>query len=144
MALVPYDPFRMMEPYWDEMDRLFRRGGRGKEELSQLLYRVDIEETPTQVIITADIPGIENKEDIHIEIDENLLTIQGEIKRVTSQEERTSHHSERYYGKFNRSFTLPAVVKADGAHASYKNGVLELTFLKDRHPAARTIDIDFH
>ena len=143
MALVPYDPFRMIDSYWDEMDRHFRRG-RGKEDLSQLLYRVDVEETPTQVIVMAEIPGIEKKEDIHIEIDENLLTIHGEIKRVTSNEERSSHLSERYYGKFSRAFTLPTVVKADGAHASYKNGVLELTFLKDRHPAARTIEVDFH
>jgi HSP20 family protein len=144
MGLFPYDPFRIMDQYWDELDRPTRRAGRGREELSQLLYRVDIEETPTQVIVTADIPGIEKKEDIHIEIDENLLTIHGEVKRITQNEERTSHHSERYYGKFSRAFTLPTVVKADGAHASYKNGVLELTFLKDRHPAARTIEVDFH
>jgi HSP20 family protein len=144
MPLMPYDPFRIMDRYWDELDRPFRREGRGREDLSQLLYRVDIEETPTQVIVTAEIPGIEKREDLHIELDENLLTIHGEIKRENVNDERTSHHSERYYGKFSRSFTLPSVVKTDGAHASYKNGVLELSFLKDRHPAARTIEVDFH
>lgn len=143
MTLVPYDPFRMIGSYWDEMDRHFR-GGRGQEDLSQFLYRVDVEETSSQIIVTAEIPGIERKEDLHIEIDENLLTIHGEIKRVNSNEERSSHRSERYYGKFSRAFTLPAVVKADGAHASYKNGVLGLTFLKDRHPAARTVEVNFH
>lgn len=142
MALVPYDPFRM-EPFWDEMDRFFRRG-RGKEELSQFLYRVDVEETADKVFITAEIPGIEKREDLHIEIDENLLTIHGEVKRFTTNEERFAHHSERYYGKFSRVINLPAVVKSDGAHASYKNGILELSFLKDRHPAARTIEVDFH
>lgn len=143
MALIPYDPFRMFNQYWEEMDRNFH-SGRRKEELSQFLYRVDVEETPTQVFVTAEIPGLDKKEDLHIEIDENLLTISGEIKRGTSQVERSSHRAERYYGKFSRSLTLPAVVKADGAHASYKNGVLELSFLKDRHPAARTIEVDFH
>lgn len=143
MALIPYDPFRMFNQYWDEMDRNFPRG-RGKEELSQFLYRVDVEETPTQIFVTAEIPGLGKKEDLHIEIDENRLTISGEIQRAASTEERSSHRTERYYGKFSRSLTLPAVVKADGAHASYRNGVLELSFLKDRHPAARTIEVDFH
>lgn len=142
MTLVPYDSFRF-DPFWEDVDRFFRRG-RGKEDLSQILYRVDVEETEDKVFVTAEIPGIEKKEDLHIEIDENVLTIHGEVKRVTTKEERFTHHSERYYGKFSRTIKLPAVVKADGAHASYKNGVLELTFLKDRHPAARTIEVDFH
>ncbi|AHF07546.1 Hsp20/alpha crystallin family protein [Desulfitobacterium metallireducens] len=143
MALVPYEPFRMFEPIWEEMDRHFHPG-RGEEALSKWLYRVDVEETVENVIVTAEIPGIENKEDLHLEIDENKLTIHGEIKRNTTETERFSHHSERFFGRFNRTITLPAVVKADGAHAAYKNGVLELTLLKDRHPAARSIEVDFH
>ncbi|HVJ50766.1 Hsp20/alpha crystallin family protein [Desulfitobacterium sp.] len=143
MALVPYDPLRMFEPIWDEMDRYFRPG-RGNEDLSKWLYRVDVDETPENVIVTAEIPGIENKEDLHIEVNENMLTIQGETKRSKTETEQFSHHSERYFGRFNRTITLPAVVKADGSHATYKNGVLELTFLKDRHPAARSIEVDFH
>lgn len=143
MTLVPFDPFRRFEPIWDEMDRHFRKG-RGNEDLSEWLYRVDVDETTDKVIVTAEIPGIENKEDLQIEVDEKMLTIQGELKRNVTERERFAHRSERYYGRFSRSITLPAVVKADGAHASYKNGVLELTFLKDRHPAARTIEVDFH
>lgn len=143
MALVPYEPFRLFEPIWEEMDRHFRPE-RGNEELSKWLYRVDVEETSENVIVTAEIPGIENKEDLQIEVNENRLTIHGETKRVKTESERFSHHSERYFGRFNRTITLPAVVKADGSHATYKNGVLELTFLKDRHPAARTIEVDFH
>ena len=142
MALTPYDPFRM-DPLWNELDQIFRRG-RGKEDLSKFLYRVDVEETEDKVYVTAEIPGIEKKEDLHIEIDENVLTIHGEVKRFSASEERFSHHSERYFGKFNRTVNLPAVVKSDGAHAKYKNGILELEFLKDRHPAARTIEVDFH
>lgn len=143
MALIPYDPFRMLNHYWDDMERNLLKG-RGKEDLSQFLYRVDVEETPNQVYVTAEIPGLEKKEDLHIEVDEDHLTISGEIKRNSSTEGRSSHRTERYYGKFSRTLTLPTVVKADGAHASYKNGVLELSFLKDRHPAARTIEVDFH
>lgn len=143
MALIPYEPFRMFEPIWQEMDRQFRPG-RGNEDLSKLLYRVDVDETPQKVIVTAEIPGIENKEDLHIELNENLLMIQGETKRSRTETDQFSHHSERYFGRFSRSVTLPAVVKTDGAHASYRNGILELSFLKDHNPAARTIEVDFH
>lgn len=143
MSMIPYDPMRMLNRYWEEMDRSFLRG-RGQEELAQFLYRIDVEETKDQVIVTAEIPGLEQKEDLHIEVDENILTISGEIKRTSAMEGRSSHRSERYYGRFSRTLTLPAMVKADGAHASYKNGILELSFLKDRRPAARTIEVDFH
>ncbi|MEL1134032.1 Hsp20/alpha crystallin family protein [Desulfitobacterium sp. THU1] len=143
MPLAPYDSFRVLDQYWDDINRNLLRG-RGKEDLAQLLYRVDVEETSSQIYVTAEIPGLEKKEDLHIEIDENQLTISGEIKRANTGEGRSSHRVERYYGRFSRTLTLPAVVKADGAHASYKNGVLELSFLKDSHPAARTIEVDFH
>ena len=143
MALIPYDPWRLFHQYWEDMDGSLLRGRR-REDLAQYLYRVDVEETPTQVFVTAEIPGLEKKEDLHIEIDENLLTISGEIKRSTSTDERSVHRTERYYGKFSRTITLPALVKSEGAHASYKNGVLELSFYKDKRPAARTIEVDFH
>lgn len=141
MALIPYEPFRLFDPLWNDMERYMRRG---KEDVSEWLYRVDVEETPNKVVVTAEIPGIESKDDLNIQVDENILTIHGEVKRVQHNEERTARHSERYFGTFMRKITLPALVKTDGAHASYRNGILELTFLKDQHPAARRIEVDFH
>ncbi|MGI6120244.1 MAG: Hsp20/alpha crystallin family protein [Desulfosporosinus sp.] len=142
MALIPYEPFRLFEPFWNEMDRMFMR--RGKDDVSEWLYRVDVEETPSKVIVTAEIPGIENKNDLNIQVDDNMLTIHGEVKRVQHDEERTSRHSERYYGTFIRKITLPTTVNPEGAHASYRNGVLELTFQKDQHPTGRKIDVEFN
>jgi HSP20 family protein len=142
MPLVPYEPFRLFDPFWSDMDRRFRH--RGKEDVSEWLYRVDVEETRDKVHVTVEIPGIENKDDLNIQLDENVLTIQGEVKRLQHQEERTASYSERYFGSFSRKVMLPAPVKTEGAQATYRNGVLELSFLKDRHPAARTIDIEFH
>lgn len=142
MALIPYEPLRLFDPFWNEMDRMFIR--RGKEDVSEWLYRIDVEETPSSVVVTAEIPGIENKDDLNIQINENVLTIHGEVKRGQHDEERSSRHSERYFGTFTRKITLPSQVKTDGAHASYRNGILELTFLKDQHPYARQIEVDFH
>lgn len=141
MPLIPYEPFRFFEPVWNEVERSMRRG---KEDVSEWLYRVDVEETAGKVIVTAEIPGIENKNDLDIQVNENVLTIRGEVKRLKRDEESTSRYTERYFGTFMRKINLPALVKADGAHATYRNGVLELTFEKDQHPAARRIEVDFH
>ena len=141
MALVPYDPLRMLNPFLNEMDRIFRSG---KEDWSELAYRIDVEETPTEVIVLAEIPGIEQKEDLMIQLNENILTIKGEAKRGFKEEGRITRQTERYYGHFSRTLTLPALVKTDGAKANYHNGILELRFLKDSHPAARTIEVNFH
>jgi HSP20 family protein len=80
MALIRYEPLRLFEPLWNEMDRMFMR--RGKEDVSEWLYRVDVDETPSKVFVTAEIPGIENKEDLNIQVNENILTIHGEVKRI--------------------------------------------------------------
>jgi Molecular chaperone (small heat shock protein) len=131
----------MLDPFWNELERFMRRG---REELTDRSYRVDIEETQSKVLVTAEIPGIEKEEDLKITLDENRLMIQGEVRKIVSDDESVAHHSERYYGKFSRLLTLPAMVKTDGAHASYQNGFLKLSFLKDEHPAARNIQVDFH
>ncbi|MCO1601773.1 Hsp20/alpha crystallin family protein [Desulfosporosinus nitroreducens] len=143
MSLIPNEPYRMLDPFWNEMDRVLRRG---KESFTDGLYRIDVEETQKKVIVTAEIPGIEKPEDLRITLNENQLMIQGEIRKIIHEEddESVSRHSERYFGKFSRVLTLPALVKTDGAHASYRNGLLKLSFLKDAHPAARRIEVDFH
>lgn len=141
MALIPYEPFRALDPLWSEMERFIRRG---KEEWSDWMYRVDVEETQTEVLVTMEIPGIEKKEDVYIQVNDRMLTVHGEIRRAANDEKRVARHTERYYGQFSRSVNLPARVKTEGAHASYRNGVLELQFQKDEHPAARRIEVDFH
>ena len=141
MALVPYDPFRMLSPIINEMDRIFRSGN---EDWSEWNYRIDVEETPTEVIVLAEMPGIDHKEDLTIQLNEKILIIKGEVKRGVQEEGRITRQTERYYGHFSRTITLPALVKTDGAKANYRNGILELHFLKDSHPAARTIEVDFH
>ena len=141
MALGPYEPFRVLSPILHEMDRIFRSG---KEDWSEWNYRIDLEETPTEVIVLAEMPGIDQKDDLTIQVNENLLTIKGEVKRGLQEEGRITRQTERYYGQFSRTLTLPALVKTDGAKANYSKGILELRFLKDSHPAARTIEVDFH
>lgn len=143
MTLIPNEPNPMLEPFWKEMDRFMRRE---KENFTDGLYRIDVEETQHKVLVTAEIPGVETSEDLTITLDGNRLMIQGEIRKIIHGDENDSiqRHSERHFGEFTRVLTLPALVKSDGSHASYRNGLLKLSFLKDVHPAARNIEVDFH
>ena len=92
--------------------------------------------------ISLDVPGIKKEDiDIDIEIKENQLYVSGERKSETMTEQDKVVRSERTYGKFSRSFTLPANVKADAIGARFENGVLELTLPKEEKTMSRKIEI---
>jgi len=100
---------------------------------------VDIDETADEYIVSADLPGVK-KEDISIECAENQLTISAE-RKYESVEGRKSDRQERYYGSYQRSFTLPSGVDADKVEASYDEGVLTLRIPKGEQAKARKIEI---
>lgn len=144
MALVPYEPFRQLENMRRELERMFSglpaafSGERG------FLPRIDLYETEQEVIASCEIPGLENKEDVTIDIDQNMLTISGTIQRVHEVKEEQMHRSERFVGRFHRSVTLPAKVSTEGSTATYKNGVLEVRMPKEQSSSKRRIEPDFH
>jgi len=92
--------------------------------------KVDVAEKNGAYLVTADLPGVK-KEDIHVNIDGALITLEAEVKREkeASKDERVLH-SERVYGKVVRSFTLPQDVDESKAEAKFRDGVLELTLPK--------------
>ncbi len=90
---------------------------------------VDLKETEQEIILKADIPGI-NQEDLDITVSENTVTLKGEIKLDESREEKGYHLTERRYGSFYRTIPLPTEVKSEEATARCKNGVLELRIPK--------------
>ena len=103
------------------LNELFRGGSFGPS--------VDLKETEQEIILKADIPGV-NQEDLDITVDENAVILKGETKQEESREEKGYHLSERRYGSFYRTISLPAEVKSEEATARYKNGVLELRIPK--------------
>jgi HSP20 family protein len=102
---------------------------------------VDISETENELVVSADLPGL-NKEDIKVNVQNNVLTFSGERKQETKSEGSNVHRLERSYGFFSRSFTLPATVKADAIKAVYKDGVLRLTLPKVEEARPRQIAVD--
>ncbi|SFR08106.1 Hsp20/alpha crystallin family protein [Desulfoscipio geothermicus] len=144
MALVPYDPFRSMDIIRREMDRFLSPFYDFRRDVD-IGPRVDVYETDNEVIALCEIPGIEKKEDIHLDIHDNVLSISGIINRTNEiKEENRFHRSERFYGRIQRSIALPARVRSEGVKASYRNGVLEVRMPKETHGQHRTINVDFH
>ncbi len=146
MALVPYEPFRFLESMRKDLDHFFETGlpSFGNMDHRFGMPRIDIQETDSEIVATCDIPGLEKKEDVHINLDNNVLTISGSINRKNEVKSEQMHRQERVFGRFQRSVALPARVSEEGVKASYKNGVLEIHLPKLQAPAKNSIDVDFH
>src|SRR5258708_14977086 len=97
------------------------------DDAGEFLPRVDVSETGKEVRITADLPGLDEK-DVEVTVTNNMLTIKGEKK--VEKEEGDYYHSERSYGYFDRTIALPQGIDADKAEAKFKKGVLKVTIPK--------------
>lgn len=128
-----YNPFRE----FDALEKTFF-GSRSVGE-----FKTDIYQDGNNYILEADLPGFQ-KDDIHIDLNDNRLTIRAE--RHCQSEEKDAEgnciHSERCFGSFARSFDISAV-KAEEIKAEYKDGVLKLTMPKQEVPEkkSRTLEI---
>lgn len=102
--------------------------------------RTDIHETDKEIVIDAELPGIDKK-DVHVEVKDNVLTFSGE-RKYEKKEEGRKNLSERYYGSFSRSFSLPESVDSGNVKAAFKNGVLTLTLPKKEKTLPKEINIE--
>lgn len=99
--------------------------------------RMDVEETDTALLVTAELPGVEEA-DIDVSLTDDTLTVKGEKKSESEREEKDLRVVERSYGSFERSVRLPCAVKTDEVDAQFKNGVLKITLPKPPEAAAKT------
>jgi len=144
MGLIPYESFRNLENWRREMDKFFNDVSMPFLRQNMSGPRVDVYETEKEVIAACEIPGIEKKEDVQIEVHDSLLTISGTINRTQEVREEEMFRRERYLGRFQRSIGLPARVSTEGTKASYKNGILEVRMPKVKTDDKRRIEVDFH
>jgi HSP20 family protein len=101
---------------------------------------IDVIDSKNDVKVLAEIPGL-NKDDIHVSVDGDVLTVKGEKKQVAETKENGVLRSERVYGSFYRALTLPKTVDAANIKAAYANGVLELTLPKIEEAKPKQISI---
>jgi HSP20 family protein len=110
----------------DWMDQTFE-GGDSPITRGERLWApaVEVREKDNSLVVYADLPGI-NENEVKVEVDNNMLVIQGERKREQTDEREGVHRSERFYGTFYRAIALPENAKPENAKAEFKNGVLEV------------------
>src|SRR5258705_1388041 len=87
---------------------------------------VDIFERQDQLVVRAEVPGM-SREDMDVRVEGGVLTLQGQRKRETEAGDDENYRSERSFGAFTRSFSLPRTVDAAKVSAAYKDGILEVT-----------------
>lgn len=131
----PRRPFDVSRYVAQEMDRLFNEFGvRPHWPFVPLAEREDgiwspeleVEEKEGVFRVKIDLPGMK-KEEVNVDLAEGLLTVKGERKRETERKEKDYYRSERTYGRFVRTVTLPDGAKLDTAKATFADGVLEIT-----------------
>jgi HSP20 family protein len=133
-----YDPFA--DAGIDELFRGFFKPVR-VTQAAPVTIRMDVTENDKGYVVHAEIPGV-RKEDIHVTIEANQVTIGAEVKRESEHREgERVLRSERHYGSVHRSFTLPVELDEAASTAKYENGVLELTLARKPALAGRQLTV---
>lgn len=106
---------------------------------------VEVTETADELELTAELPGM-SRDDVEIELEHDMLTVRG-VKEEKKEEEKeeggaTYRVSERSYGEFSRSFTVPSTVDAEDISATFEDGVLTVTMPKMAEARGRKIEIE--
>jgi HSP20 family protein len=147
MSITRYSPWGLPAGLQDEMKQVFDKFFNPEDQdqsnvvTSQWTPRVDIKEEEKRFLIIADIPGVEPK-DIEISMEKGILSIRGERKSESKEENERFTRVERSRGVFYRRFSLPDSADPDGITASGKHGVLEIAIPKRAETTPRRITIN--
>jgi HSP20 family protein len=140
--LVAQSPFRELARLQHEVEDVFGRlpawpwtGGE-----RAWVPAVDMIDRDDEIVLRADLPGLDEK-DIEVRVQNGTLAIRGERKEEKEEKKEDYYCSERSYGAFVRTLTLPAAVEADKVKASFKNGVLEVHLPKAKEAKGRRIEV---
>lgn len=143
MNLVRWNPFSDMTAIQNQMNRLFDStlyGWSGESDTRSWMPQADIHETDEELVVTADLPGIDVKS-VDVRVENNVLSIAGERKLQEIPKNGNVHRVERMYGAFARSFTLSTPVDTERIKANYKDGVLKITLPKAEQAKPKRIAI---
>lgn len=163
---VASSPFELMQRMSDDMDRLLEQFGFGRVGLglgptlgsslisdfgstSPLLGggqsfwapQVETRQRGDRFVIRADLPGV-NKDDVHVEVNDDVLSISGERRSQQEEDRDGVFRSERSYGSFYRAIPLPDGVNADQCEAKFNDGVLEISLPAPKHEQRKSKQIE--
>ncbi|MBI3787876.1 MAG: Hsp20/alpha crystallin family protein [Ignavibacteriales bacterium] len=160
MSLIRWSPKRELAAWPSELFGMCRRDSFEAEEIDRLFDNffhgdiqadnsflssvwtpaVDVAEQDDQYVVKIELPGV-NKDDVKITLESNILTVRGEKKQEKEIKEDSYHRMERSYGSFQRSFTLPTMVKSDKIDASFKDGILTVRLPKAEEAKPKQIEV---
>jgi HSP20 family protein len=144
MTLTRLNPLLHELATRDRLNRFFGRNEawdtEGALSVADWAPCVDILEKENEILIKAELPGVETK-DVVVTVDNNVLTIKGDRHLEKDVKKESYHRVERAYGSFSRSFTLPPTVDAANVRADYKDGLLTLLLPKKAASISRTVEV---
>lgn len=126
----------------EELDRLFdfSQPTRDSGLFSGWTPALDLFDEKEHLTVKVELPGLK-KEDIELSLHDGVLTVSGERKNEREQKDGETFRSERYFGRFQRSVTLPTAVDANKVSAAYKDGVLTVTLPKAEEAKPKQIEV---
>ena len=140
MALIKWDPFRELNALTERFGNFPGRLWEAPASTTVWNPAVDIFENDNEVIVKAELPGMEAK-DIDVKLENNVVTLRGERRFEKEAKEENYHRIEREYGSFSRAFSLPVTVNAEKVTAEYKDGVLTIVLPKKEEIKPKPIKI---
>ena len=129
MSYVQWNPFRELSVFRTPVGRAFRPVGSVTEDRAESSWApaVDVYETEDHaLVVNADLSGVDQK-DVSVTLEDGTLTIAGERKFESAGDKGRVYRTERAYGSFRRSFSVPSTVDGDSVTAEHKDGTLRVT-----------------
>jgi len=148
-ALTRWNPFGEMEDMQRRVSSLFdwspfRRGSLTAEEenitATEWAPLVDISEDDKEYLIKVELPEVQ-KDNVKVTVESGTLTISGERKAEKEEKGRKFHRVERFYGRFDRSFSIPDDAESDNVKAEFKDGVLRVHLAKSEKARPKQIEV---
>jgi HSP20 family protein len=120
------NPFTLMKRFTDDLDRAFTTPTAASNNGGYWAPTVEVKEKEGKFLVSAELPGL-TRNDVKVHVTDKVLTLEGERKNEKEEKREGYYHSERTYGHFYRSITLPEGAQFDKASAEFSNGVLEIS-----------------
>jgi len=143
-VLTPWPRFGRLSELRDEIDRLFDSPLTEFPPASNLLSgwtpAFDVYENKDNFTVVAELPGMK-KEDIAVSLHQGSLSVSGERRSESKHEDAEVYRAERFFGRFQRTITLPTDVAGDKVKANYKDGILTITLPKTEEAKPKQIDV---
>jgi len=145
MKLMRYAPLKDLWNLEDQFGRMFENflPARLREEgpAGEWEPVVDVYETDKAYVLKAELPEVEEK-DVHVNVEGNILTLTGERRYEDEVKKEHYHRTERFYGKFCRSFALPDTVDREKIKATFRKGIMRLEMPKREEVKPKEIKIE--